>query len=89
MFLDCLNDQYFRFFLFSYQYLKAKKAATPPLIQRSSSCVVGSSIYITKLVLCPVVDKVPDLLTTLYSGQLYIFSTYLRSSQGNKCITGN
>ena len=57
-------------FLSFYQYLSAKKAATPLLIQRSYSYLVGSSIYITKLVLCPVVDKVPDLLTTLYKGQL-------------------
>ena len=70
--LDCLQDQVYKNFNFFLQYLSAKKAATPLLIQRSSSYLVGSSMYITKFVLCPVVDKVPDLLTTLYNGQLYM-----------------
>ena len=54
------------------QYLNDKKAATPPLIHTSSGYLEGSSINITKLVECPVVDKVPLLDTTLYTGQLYI-----------------
>ena len=47
------------------QYLKDKKAATPEQIQSSGYDIVGSSIYITKFVEWPVVERVPDLLTTL------------------------
>ncbi len=39
--------------------------ATPALIQVSFGSLVLSSMYMTKLVLCPVVIKVPFLLTTL------------------------
>jgi len=42
-----------------FQYLKAKKAAAPALIQTSSSSLDGNSNHITKLVECPVVDNVP------------------------------
>lgn len=52
------------------QYLKERKAATPPLIHVSSGSLEGNSMYITKLVECPVVDNVPLLDTTLYTGQL-------------------
>lgn len=52
------------------QYLKARKAATPALTQLSSSSFVGISKNITKFVEWPVVDKVPLLDTTLYTGQL-------------------
>jgi hypothetical protein len=47
------------------QYLRAKKAATPEQIQSSGCESVGSSMYITKFVEWPVVERVPDLLTTL------------------------
>lgn len=52
------------------QYLNARNAATPALTQLSSISLVGISKNITKLVECPVVDKVPLLETTLYIGQL-------------------
>ncbi len=52
------------------QYLKDRKAATPPLIQLSSIYFDGSSMYITKFVECPVVESVPLLDSTLYNGQL-------------------
>ena len=52
------------------QYLNAKKAATPEQTQSSALLSVASSMNITKLVECPVVDKVPARLTTLYKGQL-------------------
>ncbi len=47
------------------QYLKDKKAATPPLIQVSSISFEDSSMYMTKFVECPVVDSVPLLDSTL------------------------
>ena len=47
------------------QYLKAKNVATPDIIHYWASVFVGKLMYITKLVEWPVVDKVPDLLTTL------------------------
>ena len=62
-----------------YQYLKARKAATPAPIHSSDFLSVGSSMYITKLVEWPVVDKVPERLTTLYKGQLYIFDVSILS----------
>ena len=72
-----------------YQYLNDKKAATPPLIQTSSCSFVANSIYITKFVLCPVVDNVPLLDTTLYVGQLYIPVVGVSlSGMGTNCITG-
>lgn len=52
------------------QYLSAKKAATPALIHSYSSLLVGISNIMTKLVECPVVERVPLLETTLYTGQL-------------------
>lgn len=52
------------------QYLRERKAATPEQIHSSGFLSVGNSMYMTKLVECPVVDKVPDRLTTLYKGQL-------------------
>jgi len=39
--------------------------ATPALIHFSSSIIVGNSTNITKLVECPVVDKVPYLARVL------------------------
>lgn len=72
-----------------YQYLSAKNEATPALIHSSSFSFEGNSINITKLVECPVVLKVPALLTTLYNGQLYKFSVdYYLSVTGTKCIKG-
>lgn len=52
------------------QYLKDRKAATPALIQMSSCYLEDSSIYMTKLVECPVVERVPRRDSTLYIGQL-------------------
>lgn len=52
------------------QYLKAKNEATPDIIHSSTGTCVGKLIYMTKLVEWPVVDRVPDLLTTLYNGHL-------------------
>ena len=52
------------------QYLKDRKAATPALIQMSSTSLDDSSMYMTKLVEWPVVDSVPRLDSTLYRGQL-------------------
>ena len=46
------------------QYLRATNPATPALIQVSFGSFVNNSKYITKLVLWPVVIKVPFLLTT-------------------------
>jgi hypothetical protein len=71
------------------QYLRERKAATPPLIQVSSISFEGSSMYITKLVEWPVVDSVPLLDSTLYNGQLYIpsFGGFL-SAIGTSCIKG-
>jgi hypothetical protein len=54
------------------QYLRARKAATPALTHISYSKLEGISKNMTKFVECPVVDKVPLLETTLYTGQLYI-----------------
>jgi hypothetical protein len=42
-----------------YQYLNDKNAAAPALIQTSSSSLEGNSRGITKLVECPVVERVP------------------------------
>ena len=53
-----------------FQYLRAKKAATPAFIQTSSSWSEANSSHITKFVECPVVLNVPALDTTLYRGQL-------------------
>lgn len=47
------------------QYLKDRKAATPALIHMSYCYLLGNSKNITKLVECPVVDKVPLLDSTL------------------------
>lgn len=47
------------------QYLRARKAATPEQTHSSGSLLVGNSMYMTKLVEWPVVESVPDLLTTL------------------------
>ena len=47
--------------------------ATPRLIQCFCWCVlaIGTRMYITKLVECPVVDKVPWRKDVLYTGQEY------------------
>lgn len=47
------------------QYLRDKKAATPALTHESSPSLEGISKNITKLVECPVVERVPLLETTL------------------------
>ena len=62
-----------------YQYLSARNPATPAFIHLSSLSSVGISNIITKLVEWPVVESVPDLLNTLYTGVLYIpdVGTYL------------
>ena len=52
------------------QYLKERKAATPALIQISSCSFEDNSMYMTKLVEWPVVERVPRLDSTLYKGQL-------------------
>lgn len=52
------------------QYLKDRKAATPARIQISSCSLEVSYMNITKFVEWPVVDRVPLLDYTLYSGQL-------------------
>lgn len=71
------------------QYLRARNEATPALIHTSSNSEVGSSRNITKLVECPVVDKVPALDTTLYSGQWYTLVTgAVRSTLGIRWIIG-
>lgn len=54
------------------QYLRARNAATPALIHYYYDLLVGSQKNITKFVECPVVESVPLLETTLYTGQLYI-----------------
>lgn len=46
------------------QYLRATNPATPALIHVSLGSFVNNSKYMTKLVLWPVVIKVPFLLTT-------------------------
>mmetsp|Transcript_13252 Transcript_13252/g.33079 ORF Transcript_13252/g.33079 Transcript_13252/m.33079 type:complete len:90 (+) Transcript_13252:197-466(+) len=48
-----------------HQSFSAKNPATPPLIQDDGSRSVGVSRFKTKLVECPVVIKVPFLLSTL------------------------
>lgn len=53
-----------------HQYLSARKAATPARIHFYSYMLEGISNIITKLVECPVVDRVPRRDTTLYTGQL-------------------
>ena len=50
--------------------LSDKNAATPARIHTSSISLLLNSKNITKLVEWPVVDNVPVLLTTLYTGQL-------------------
>jgi len=47
------------------QYLRARKAATPALIHYYYDVIDGISNIITKLVECPVVERVPRLDTTL------------------------
>ena len=72
------------------QYLKAKNAATPALTHTSYSKSDGISKNITKLVEWPVVDNVPLLETTLYTGQLYIpVSGIFLSACGTRCNMGN
>ena len=67
-FINNKNNAYI--YIYFIQYLKDKNAATPAIIQVSSSLSVASSKNITKLVLCPVVLNVPLLEVTLYNGQL-------------------
>jgi len=57
-----IYDNYFNII----QYLRDKNPATPALIQVSLDSFVKRSIEVTKFVLCPVVDKTPFLLRTLY-----------------------
>ena len=52
---------------------RARKSATPAIVQTSAFVVVGTSTYMTKFVEWPVVDNVPFRLRTLYSGHLYTF----------------
>ena len=53
--------------------------ATPLLIQCFCLCVgdIGTRINITKLVECPVVDRVPCLKEVLYTGQQYTWAVPL------------
>ena len=67
----------------SHQYLSEQKAATPALIHAFESALFvcglsevtkssrsdGSSIHMIKLEECPVVARIPQRLTTLYTGQ--------------------
>ena len=55
--------------------------ATPLLIQCFCSCctAIGKRTYITKFVLCPVVDKAPCLKEVLYTGQEYAWSVPFRT----------
>ena len=50
--------------------LDMQSMAVPLLIQWSCVCVVGIGNATTKLVECPVVDRVPALIDVLYKGQL-------------------
>lgn len=45
--------------------------ATPLLIQCASGLSDGSCMYMTKLVLWPVVESTPRLAVVLYTGQAY------------------
>ena len=47
--------------------------ATPRLIQCCGCLLVGSVMVITKLVECPVVDRVPLRSLVLYRGHTYSF----------------
>ena len=71
------------------QYLNDRKAATPALIHSYSYLSLGISNIITKFVECPVVESVPLLETTLYTGQLYIpVSGVCLSGCGSNWIIG-
>lgn len=52
-----------------YQKASAVNKATPLFIQWLASTAVVSSSIMMKLVLCPVVERVPALVSVLYTGQ--------------------
>lgn len=69
MFSLIINNKIFNINIFpncNFQYLKAKKHATPAFTHTSSISSDANSSHITKLVECPVVLNVPALDTTLY-----------------------